>query len=70
VLCTDLHRVNPELLDRLEILVRQAVATLDQDDTLRHLLHSLVPDFAHEDARTKPRLSGEHSGEVARPKVV
>ncbi len=71
MLCTDLKRVDPESLDKIEILVRQAMAEPDHENTLRDLLHTFVPDFAHEDARTNPktRHSGE-SGEVARPKVV
>ena len=72
VLCTDQKRVNHESLDKIEILVRQAMAEPEHETTLRDLLHSFVPDFSHEDARTNPktRHSGESSGEVARPKVV
>jgi FlaA1/EpsC-like NDP-sugar epimerase len=73
VLCTDLTAADASILERLDLFVKSAITAEDQENKLRELLHSLVPDFAHEDARTDPRTrrtSGEAPAESPRPKVV
>ncbi|MHB1097291.1 MAG: polysaccharide biosynthesis protein [Gemmatimonadaceae bacterium] len=56
VLCTDLKEPDAEIMARLDLFVKSAMTAEDQECKLRELLHTLVPDFAHEDARTDPRV--------------
>ncbi|MFA6130549.1 MAG: nucleoside-diphosphate sugar epimerase/dehydratase [Candidatus Omnitrophota bacterium] len=56
VLCTDLKEPDADVMARLDLFVRTAMTAEDQENKLRELLHTLVPDFAHEDARTDPRV--------------
>jgi len=73
VLRTIVEASDPALLDRVNVLINSVLSDPNQDGKLRDLLHSLVPDFAHEDARTDPKLrrsSGETAAEAPRPKVV
>lgn len=45
---------------RLDLFVKSAMTAEDQENKLRELLHTLVPDFAHEDAgkRAAPGARG------------
>jgi FlaA1/EpsC-like NDP-sugar epimerase len=78
VLCTDLKAADSSILERLDLFVKSAVTAEDQENKLRELLHTLVPDFAHEDARTDPKVRrsdpsvrlSDASAEVAKPRVV
>ncbi len=71
VLCTDLKEPDAEIMERLDLFVKSAMTAEDQENKLRELLHTLVPDFAHEDARTDPRVRrSDPAADVARPRVV
>ena len=73
VLCTDLKAADTDIMERLDLFVRSAVTSEDQENKLRELLHTLVPDFAHEDARTDPRVRRSDptmAADVAKPRVV
>jgi FlaA1/EpsC-like NDP-sugar epimerase len=71
VLCTDLKAADQTILERLDLFVKSAMSAEDQENKLRELLHTLVPDFAREDARTDPKVRrSDPTGELARPKVV
>ncbi len=73
VLCTDLKAADTGILERLDLFVKSAVTSEDQENKLRELLHTLVPDFAHEDARTDPRVRRSDpavAADVAKPRVV
>ena len=73
VLRTLVERSDPILLDRIDFLIKSVLSEANHGSKLRELLHALVPDFAHEDARTDPkvrRTSGESPGDQLRPKVI
>ncbi|MFA6130544.1 MAG: hypothetical protein WC731_06155 [Candidatus Omnitrophota bacterium] len=58
------------ILERLDLIVKSAMRA-EQDNTLREWLHTLVPDFEHEDARTNPRVRRSNpSSAMAKLRVV
>jgi FlaA1/EpsC-like NDP-sugar epimerase len=46
---------------RVDALIRRAVTHETEEGELRDLLRAIVPGFAHEDARTDPRLAPSHT---------
>jgi FlaA1/EpsC-like NDP-sugar epimerase len=64
----------PMLLACVETLIKHAVGYTSDERELRDQLRNLVPEFAHEDARTDPRTRpGPYaqgvSAEVGRPEI-
>ena len=59
-----------DVMARLDLFVRTAMTAEDQENKLRELLHTLVPDFAHEDARTDPKVRRSDPAAAAMPRVV
>jgi FlaA1/EpsC-like NDP-sugar epimerase len=57
----------PEFMDGVAKLIRNAVMSASDDATLRDGLRHLVPEFSKEDARTDPR--SRPSPAIGRPKV-
>ncbi len=71
VLRTKVEPADPVLLDRIDFLIKSVLSEPNQDDNLRTLLHTLVPDFELEDARTNPKTRrSDPTGDLAKPKVV
>ena len=66
--------IDSELVGRIDLLVRSVISRPREEQELKELLRSLVPDYQREDARTNPKLRPSpppmRAEEVQRPRVV